>query len=400
MGNFHYNQAQEKIIKEAVYHIKHGNEQVYQFAGEAGTGKTFTLKQIIKEIGIPLRKIAVMTYIGQAAIVLRTRGLYNAKTIHSTIYDCREEYVKDEHGNLIYDTTFNVPLTKFIFFKRDLSDINYFIIDEGWTVPKSLKGDIESFGKKIIVCGDKGQLPPVKDEPAYLVDDNISYLDEIMRQGKGSSIIYLAHQLRQGKEISAGYYGDVLVIEQKDLTEEMIRSSQILICGKNKTRDYYNKMIREDILGFKTTLPLYGEKIICRKNDWSLNVDGISLANGLIGQVVSHIGVNDFDGKLFWCDFKPDLLNAYFPRIACDFQYFISDYEKRLKLKNSRFSIGEKFEFAYANTTHLCQGAQYRNGIYISEYLGPDIQRNLDYTGITRFSDACIFVIPNRRKFF
>ena len=47
--------------------------------------------------------------------------------------------------------------------------------------------------------------------------------------------------------------------------------------------------------------------------------------------------------------------------------------------------MGEKFEYAYSKTTHLCQGSQYYNGIYISEYLHKDIQRQLDFTAVSRF---------------
>ena len=34
-----FNPGQQNIIEKGVYHIKHGNEQVFQFAGKAGTGK-------------------------------------------------------------------------------------------------------------------------------------------------------------------------------------------------------------------------------------------------------------------------------------------------------------------------------------------------------------------------
>ena len=39
------------------------------------------------------------------------------------------------------------------------------------------------------------------------------------------------------------------------------------------------------------------------------------------------------------------------------------------------------------------------NGIYIEEFLRRDIQRNLLYTGITRFKDRITYV-KERRKYF
>lgn len=399
-----FNKEQLNVINNAYNHIHYSSEQVYQFAGKAGTGKTEVLKEIIRRSNIPLSRIAIMTYIGQAAIVLRTRGLYSAKTIHSTMYELVEIYKTDENGEVVINPIYNVPEIQLRFVRRDLSDIDLFIIDEARTVPMSLKKDIESYGKKIIACGDWRQLPPVNDKPAYIRDEDIHDMDlltTIVRQGKGSSILYIADLLAEGHMVSTGYYGDALVIEKKDLTDEMIKASQIIVCGTNKTRDYYNRYVRNNILHINTRIPMMGEKIICRKNNWTKEVAGISLANGLIGTVISPPDPTLFDGKTFTVDFKPDLLQSYFDNIKCDYNYFIAPYDERQFLKNSKYNNGDKFEFAYAITSHLSQGAQYQCGIYIQDiFPDPSIQKNLDYTGVTRFSKQLIFVVPNRRSIF
>lgn len=397
-----FNKEQKRIIDEAVNHVKNRNKQVYQFSGKAGTGKTAVLSEIIRRIGIPMNRIATMAYIGQAAIVMRTRGLYQSKTIHSWLYEPIIEPVLDKNGIQLRDEIYNTPVFNMTFIPRDFNDIDYMIIDEGRTVPLSMKKDIEAKGKPIIVCGDKHQLPPVMDEPAYLRDDdtNISYLTQIMRQGKNSEIVYIADLVSRGIPLSAGLYGNVLVIEKRDLTDEMIQNSQILICGTNKTREYYNSYIRHNILKYKTNLPQFGEKIICRKNNWNMTVAGISLANGLIGTVIKAPDINTFDGKTFTIGFKPDLLNTYFSDLRCDYRYFTAPREQKDYIKNSKYFIGEKFEYAYASTVHLCQGSQYNNGIYISEFLNRDIQPNLNYTAITRFKDYAIYVIPNRKTYY
>ena len=54
---------------------------------------------------------------------------------------------------------------------------------------------------------------------------------------------------------------------------------------------------------------------------------------------------------------------------------------------------------AYAITTHMSQGSQYPNGAYIEEYLSPDINKNLNYTGITRFSNFLIYV-KKKKKYY
>lgn len=399
-----FNTEQVNVINNAINHIKHSTKQVYQFGGKAGTGKTEVIKEIIRQSNIPIGRIAIMTYIGQAAIVLRTRGLYSAKTIHSTMYELIEVLKRDKNGNVVMNPTFNIPEVELHFRRRDLQDVDLMIIDEARTVPMSLKNDIESYGKPIIACGDWRQLPPVNDEPAYIRDDdieNIDLLTAIVRQGRGSSILYLADLLAEGYELSCGYYGDALVIERKDLTDDMIRNSNIIVCGTNKTREYYNNYVRHNILGLGTRLPMNGEKIICRKNNWALEVAGISLANGLIGTVINIPTPGDIHDDIFTVDFKPDLLNAYFADVECDYKYFIASPEERKFLKDNKYGKGNKFEFAYAITSHLAQGAQYPCGIYIQDIFPThSIQKNLDYTGITRFSDRVIFVVPNRKSFF
>lgn len=394
---------QEEIIQGAVNHIKSNetDELVYQIAGSAGTGKSTILMEIIRRIGIPMSRIAIMTFIGQAAIVLRSKGMYNAKTIHSQLYVAEEDYVyQDSH--IVRDPVYNKPLTKIYFrLRKNLEEIDYIIIDEAWTVPKRMKKDIESFGIKIIASGDSKQLPPVGDDPAYLVDGDIHYLTKTMRQGKGSQIINIADYLSKGYSISPGYYGEVLVIEEQDLTDEMIKNSNIMICGTNATRDVLNNHVRHDILHFDQKLPIYGEKIICRKNDWNIEVNGISLANGLIGSVIADITPLDIDTKkkTFTIDFRPDMFNGIFRDLECDYEYFTADSVARRYLKNKPYSRSSKFEYAYAITTHLSQGAQYPSGIYFKENFRKDIQPNLDYTGITRFSDFVIVVLPSKKYY-
>ncbi|MDD3122085.1 MAG: AAA family ATPase [Candidatus Izemoplasmatales bacterium] len=397
-----FTDEQEAIINGAVNHIKANqiDDQLYQFAGKAGTGKTTILLEIIRRIGIPMSRIAIMTYIGQAAIILRTKGIYNARTIHSTLYQAEEENVYQD-GKIVKDPVYNKPLKRMVFhLKKSLENIDYMIIDEGYTVPKRMKKDILGFGLKIITSGDTHQLPPVGDEPAFLVEGKVHYLTQAMRQGKGSQILTLADYLSEGYSISPGYYGEAMVIEEDDLTDRMIAASNIVICGTNNTRDTLNSRVRNNILNINQKLPAYGEKIICRKNDWNLEVNGISLANGLIGSVIRDISPLDINTKKkeFIVDFKPDMFNGIFHDLKCDYEYFMANAANRAMLKNNRFNNAAKFEFAYAITTHLSQGAQYPSGIYFKEYFRRDVQSNLDYTGVTRFSDYVIIVLPRQRS--
>ena len=93
-----YNEGQERVIQAGVHHLLHSSNQVFEYTGGPGTGKTEVLMEILRRAKVPMNKVAPMAYIGQAAIVMRLRGMMNAKTIHSWLYDIKEEYVYDKNG--------------------------------------------------------------------------------------------------------------------------------------------------------------------------------------------------------------------------------------------------------------------------------------------------------------
>lgn len=395
-----YTPEQEYIINQELDWFLNSNEQIFQYDGKAGTGKSFVMNEMVKRMGLnPLNEIAAMSFIGSASILMRMRGLLNAKTIHSWLYDIQEVPLRDKYGKIIMDNLLNVPVKVPKFIPRDYlpRDIKLMIIDEGWTVPASLKKEIEKFGIKILVAGDQGQLPPVNDSPAYLVDGKIYHLTQVLRQGNRADIVEIANRLRVGMPIGNGYYGNVFVIDRKSLTDDMLIWADAIICGKNQTRDYYNKKIRS-ILGFHGELPQYGEKIVCRKNNWlekvPLNNGGeISLVNGLIGTVTNAPDISSFDGKMFTMNFVPDIMrNIEFNGLRCNYKYITSDARQRDIVKNNRYETGCMFEFGYALTGWIAQGSQWNNVIYIEEGMHPSIRNQLNYVGATRAVQNLIYV--------
>ena len=396
------NECQEKITNLGINHILHSSDQVFEFSGEAGTGKSVVLYEIVRRLGLEPHEVLAMAPTGQAAIIMRTKGFRNASSIHSSLFEFVEVIDTDSNGKPKIDPYYNTIKTTRQFVPKSSLPycIKLMIIDEGYMVPDYLRPIILKFGIKVVVAGDRGQLPPVKANPAFLYDENVLELNQLMRQSENSPIVYLARRARKGLPIHCGLYGDnVLVIEENDLDDEMVRKSDIVLCGTNKTRDTINNHIRHDILGIRNKLPVHGDRLICRKNNWNIEIDGISLANGLVGSVTSSPNVGCFDGKIFNIDFKPDLLNCSFRNVACDYKYFIADPKDRERIKNDKYSKGNKFEYAYCSTTHLSQGSEYRGGIYIEENLGV-MQNNLNYTGITRFKKFLIYVKKNKKRYY
>ena len=390
------NNGQERVIQEGLKFLN-SSEQVFQFSGGPGTGKSFTLNALIQRAGIDRSKILPMAYTGAAAIVMRTKGLLNATTIHSGLYTPVKGFARDENGEVIMNNYIDRPVSDVEFVPKNTDYYDLFIIDEGSMVPWSMREEILRRGKKIIVAGDLNQLPPVNDEPAFLTNGKVHMLTEIMRQAANSAIPYIADRALRGLPIHKGLYGDVLVIEEDELTDQMILGAEDIICGKNATREKINNHIRHDLFRFESDLPLYMEKVICRRNNRNIEVANINLANGLSGRVLNAPDISGMTRNTFTMSFKPDKLDAVFPNLICDYEYFTAPQDKKHMLKNSKYNQAEKFEFAYAKTTHLAQGSQSHHGIYIQEYLSKEINDRLNYTGITRFETGLIYVLPKRR---
>ena len=394
----HLNEEQEAVVQAAINFYKNSSEQVFQFTGPPGTGKSVVLSEILKRLHLPLTQVAPMAFTGAAAIVMRLKGLINAKTIHSWLYEPKEVPLRDKLGHPIMDTYLNRPIMVIKFVPKDLSGIRLIIFDEGWTVPLSMKKHILKTGAKIIVAGDPDQLPPVADEPAFFTSGKIYRLTQVMRQAAGSPIVYLANRAIKGLPIHTGLYGSVLVITEDELTDTMLRYSPVVLCGKNITRDRYNDHIRHNIFHYDGDLPSYGEKLICRHNNWAIENAGISLTNGLTTTVINSPDVSGFDGKAFTVDLVPDIApNILFKDIRADYKYLNADKTMRDSIKNAGYYADNLFEYGYTQTVHLAQGSQWNNGIYIEEYIKPDINNHLNYTAITRFSQMCIYVKPKRR---
>lgn len=392
------NPGQEAVVKAAVDFYKNSSEQVFQFTGPPGTGKSVVLFEILKRLNLPFTDVAPMAFTGSAAIVMRLKGLVNAKTIHSWLYEAVEAPVLDPTGQVVMDNYLNRPITRLKFYPKDLSGIKLIIFDEGWTVPLHMRKHILDTGCKIIAAGDPDQLPPVGDDPAFFTTGKVHHLTQIMRQAEGSPIVYLSHRAIKGLPIHLGNYGNVMVIAEDELNDFMLRYSPVVLCGKNATRDKFNEHIRRDIFGYQGDLPHRGEKLICRKNNWGIDRGGISLTNGLTGIVTNSPDVGSFNGKSFLINFVPEIApDILFNDVKVDYKYLNADKTRRDVIKQNHYYEDNLFEYGYTQTVHLAQGSQWYNGIYIEEYMTPEINNHLHYTALTRFSDMCIYVKPKRK---
>lgn len=381
---------QQKYAKEKTLQWwKNKNKQVFEISGAAGTGKTTIVYTLIDELGIDHDDVLFMAYVGKATLALAMKGNF-AQTIHSSIYELKKTPLLDEKGEVVIENNRVVDRLEFV--KKDSlpKHIKLIVVDEAAMVPEKIAQDLLSFGIPIIVLGDNNQLPPIFGDSFFLTNPDVE-LTEPMRQALDSPIIHLAMKAMHGDYIRIGRYGNSYVIKKDMITDNMLTNADIVICGRNKTRDILNRQIREDILKIDKPEPVIGDKIICRKNNWSRQILGnIFLINGMVGYV-EDVHYETFNGRSIEIDFRPEFLKTEkFENIEIDYKHIITPFDKRVKT----MKYYDTFEYAYAITTHLSQGSEYSNVFIYDEFMGDrEFYKKWLYTAITRASGSLILAL-------
>ena len=235
-----------------------GTPQVFRLFGYAGTGKT-TLARHVADAIDGTAMFAAFT--GKAASVMRSKGCYKASTIHSLIYRTRES------GEEVpsFDLWDEAPASK-----ADL-----LIIDECSMVDQELGRDLMSFGVPILVLGDPAQLPPIQTGNSsgagfFTEQDPDAMLTEVHRQARDNPIVRLSMDIREGRSLEPGEYGDTQVVEKGRLDPARVLKADQVLVGRNATRRAYNQRMRER-RGFEGTLPSAGDKLVFYDFSWQPN---------------------------------------------------------------------------------------------------------------------------------
>lgn len=360
---------------------------VFRIFGYAGSGKSTCINTFIEAIQLdPKEQVRFATFTGKAALVLRRKGIA-ATTIHKLIYDTVYEPVTKKRPD---GSEYTYIKTKFV--KKTVLDhdnkIKLLVLDECSMISDQLWKDLQTFNKKIVVLGDPGQLPPIYGvSPITSVEPDV-FLDEIMRQAKDNPIIHIATKARLGERIDYGWYGNNVYVGKRDcIQDQVIKSGDIVLTTKNDTRDRMNDYIRRNLRGITSPLPVVGEKLICRKNNWERSLKGFPLVNGMIGDVVNPVEVSK-NGKRLLVDFRPEgFTKDYFEGLDCDIRLFDPNLSanERKEISGSIKLEGNAIEYGYSITTHLSQGSQWRNVVYYYEPFGDkEFRKKLLYTGVTR----------------
>lgn len=336
--------------------------QVFRLFGFAGTGKTTLAKEIA---AMADGNVLFMCFTGKAALVLRKKGCLGASTIHSSIYKVR---VDEETGEKTF--TLNPD--------SGVLTVRLVVVDEVSQVNEELGRDLLSFGTKVLVLGDTFQLPPVSGEGYFTSREPDILLTEIHRQAQDNPIIRMSMEIRDGRLLMPGSYGDSKVISRMELEPgEVLASDQVLV-GMNRTRQSWNARIRmrKGLIGEG---PVMGDRLVCLKNN---RIKG--LLNGSLWEP-KEFGRGG-PGKVKMMVASLDDPKTIFPvEVETPIEYFRGT-DKDLPWPARKKA--DEFTFGWALTCHKAQGSQWDSVFVCDEsfVFREDCHKWL-YTAITRAAE-------------
>ena len=433
--------------------------ELFVLKGYAGTGKTTIIGVIVKNLWNAQKNAVLLAPTGRAAKVISNYSQNEAFTIHKKIYVPRSE----KNGKISFVLAPNKH-------KKTL-----FIVDEASMISDSsnqsklfgtgaLLDDLiqyvySGFQCKLLLIGDTAQLPPVKlDLSPALNESNLELnydkevirleLDEVVRQGEGSGILFNATHIREA--ISNSYFDsfefnlngfkDIVRLNDgyeimdaiNDAYSTLGNEETALIVRSNKRANLYNEQIRSRILFNENELTAGDFLMIVKNNYFWLKPTSEAgfIANGDIIEVLEVFSVKELYGfrfaevKIRMVDYPkmrpfetvlmldtitletPSLpyeeSNKLYQEILKDFEDEPSSYKRFLGVKKSKYLNALQVKFSYAITCHKSQGGQWNTVFVEQPYLPNGIDRDYLrwlYTAVTRAKEK-LYLIGFKDDFF
>ena len=308
--------------------------------------------------------------------------------------------ILDDEGHYQFDDK-NKVIQKWIFRKKETlqKDYKLIVVDEASMVCAEIAQDLLSYNIPVIAMGDLNQLPPVIGGAFFLTEPNY-HLTQIMRQEEGNPIIYLSQCVLNNRPLEPGTYGDSIVFgHDTKVTRELLKKHDITLTYSNKMRGLINNFYRKEFYRKnQEDNPVLGERVICRKNNWKRTIDHILfLTNGTAGEI-TYIDDQNRNSQYLTIDFHPDFLppEKQFRNLKVDLPAMKADPGTQNDGMD-KYNQLNKFEYAYAITTHLSQGSQYNRVLLVNESrfqnFPDNLYKKLQYTAITRAIDKITIIL-------
>ncbi len=388
IGGICYNEKQKTAIKTAV------EQGLLILTGGPGTGKTTTLRAILRLFELEGLEVALAAPTGRAAKRMSELTGREAKTIHRLL-----EVEWDKNDRPVFQRN-----------KRNPIDANAVIVDELSMVDISVFSSfLEALpiGCRLVMVGDYDQLPPVG--PGNVLHDLIESgimpivkLDEVFRQAMESLIVTNAHKIVNGEmpDISrhdkdfffmerpypadaASTVGELCAKRLPDAYKYTPIEDIQVICpsrlGETGTKSL-NKMLQQLLNParkdkkehrFGDRIFREGDKLMQIKNNYDICWES---------KTDSQEGMGVFNGDIGVLE-KLDLAAG---AMEIRFDDRVAQYP---------FEFSVQLEHAYAVTVHKSQGSEFKAVIIpMTGILDKLAYRNLLYTAVTRARELLIIV--------
>jgi exodeoxyribonuclease-5 len=346
--------------------------QVFRLFGYAGTGKTTLARHVAESVD---GRVSFAAFTGKAAMVMRSKGCYGASTIHSLIYKTRES--SDETPS--FELWDEAPASK----------AKLIVIDECSMVDAELGRDLMSFGCPLLVLGDPAQLPPIQGGGFFTDAEPDAMLTEVHRQAQDDPIVRLSMQVREGKRLQPGNYGDTSVVTRANFDPDRVLETDQILVGRNNTRRAYNTRLRE-LLGREESLPVAGDKLVCLRNNrrkglfngslWTVKERGVGKSGSIV--TLRILPEADLSGAA---------LGIKAVKVSIRRECFLGGIEDYDWTQRKKY---DEFDYGYVLTVHKSQGSQWDDVVLFDEsFAFPDSRERWLYTGITRAAKRLTVVV-------
>jgi exodeoxyribonuclease-5 len=281
------------------------------------------------------------------------------------------------------------------------------IIDESSMLSKQHVEDVRAFGVPVLLVGDHGQLPPIKEamNPWTMKPD--VELTEIHRQGADSGVLLAAHDVRRGGLMSKVSYGkgDAVRLNRTDPRVKALldrfdpAADGAMITYTNKLRSEFNRAYHGDgpVREGDRVVALGGrpyEAARVRMDGGVARATGefLFVHNGMTGTVlkasargvVSELTVELDDHRLATPGDPVVILTGSNPTAQFGAERELP-FNSPLRPRGSTL-----WDYAYALTAHKAQGSEFGKVIVVDQK--PPEYRQWMYTALTRAKDAVVAV--------